>query len=276
MQKLGIALLLITFIQFKTAAQVTPQPSPGASFSQTVGITEIIVDYSRPGVKGRTIFGGLLPFGKVWRTGANATTQISFSSDVRINDMPLIAGTYSIVSFPGEETWIIVFSNDLEVTEADYDPRFDALRVFVKPQKANFTETFTINLSDVQENGAMLNILWEETQVSLNLTVDNEYTIVSAIEAKNNEAAGAFQQAAEYMVNREINIEKALEYVDKSISLKQTVRNTWIKSVILRKLGDNDGALNFALKAKELGMNDPIYSFFEQAIETAIIELSGK
>ncbi|MCR9066692.1 MAG: hypothetical protein NXI00_22150, partial [Cytophagales bacterium] len=125
-------------------------------------------------------------------------------------------------------------------------------------------------------NGAMLNILWEETRVSLNLTVDNEYTIVSAIEAKNNEAAGAFQQAAEYMVNREINIEKALEYVDKSISLKQTVRNTWIKSVILRKLGDNDGALNFALKAKELGMNDPIYSFFEQAIETAIIELSGK
>ncbi|MCR9066742.1 MAG: DUF2911 domain-containing protein, partial [Cytophagales bacterium] len=156
MQKLGIALLLITFIQFKTAAQVTPQPSPGASFSQTVGITEIIVDYSRPGVKGRTIFGGLLPFGKVWRTGANAATQISFSSDVRINDMPLIAGTYSIVSFPGEETWIIVFSNDLEVTEADYDPRFDALRVFVKPQKANFTETFTINLSDVQENNGRL------------------------------------------------------------------------------------------------------------------------
>jgi hypothetical protein len=103
--------------------------------------------------------------------------------------------------------------------------------------------------------------------------VNNEETIISAIEARNNETAGAFLQASEYLVNRDLDQVKALEYIDKSISLKETFRNTWIKSVLLRKMGKKTEALKLAYKAKQLGENDPVYQFFEEAIEKAIAEM---
>lgn len=270
----SIAALFICMLSMNIAfSQVAPQPSPGASFSQTVGITEVKVEYSRPGVKGRKIFGGLLPYGNVWRTGANAATKISFSSDVFINEMPLSAGRYAIMTIPGENSWELIFSKDLDVTESTYNQANDALRILVKPYKTDFTESFTINISDVHEDMAQLNMYWEHTGISAQIRVNNETTIKAAIEAKNNEAAGAFMQAAEYMVNRNINLNLALEYIDKSISLQETFRNTWIKSMILRKAGNKREALKMAVKAQTLGQADPVYSFFKEPVETAIEEL---
>ncbi len=265
-----LTLLLATSLSF---AQVAPQPSPGASFSQTVGVTGISVDYSRPGVKGRTIFGGLIKYGKVWRTGANAATQISFSNDVKINEMPLKAGKYAILSIPGEDSWELIFSKDLDVTEATYKVDDDALRIKVKPYKRDFTETFSIDISDVQEDMARLNIYWEHTGISAQIRVDNETTIAAAISAKTAEAAGAFMQAAEFMSNRNINLNQALEYIDKSISLQETFRNTWVKSTILRKGGNTREALRLAVKAQTLGENDPVYSFFKDVIDKAVQEM---
>lgn len=271
-KKLSAFIFLVSF-SFLCRAQVTPQPSPGAGFSQTIGITEVSVEYSRPGVKGRTIFGGLLPYGKIWRTGANASTKIRFSTDVTINEMPIAAGTYSIMTIPGEDTWILIFSYDLDVTEDTYIQQNDALRLLVKPFETDFVETFTIGFTEVHEDYAILNFGWEYTGIRVYLGVNNEQTIVSAMEIRNTETAGAFLQAAEYLVNKNLDQEKALEYINKSISLKETFRNTWIKSVILRNIGRNSEALKFAYKAQQLGEYDPVYQFFEEAIEKAIEEM---
>jgi hypothetical protein len=272
--KKSIALLIMFFVSTTfIQAQIIPQPSPGASASQTVGITEIKLDYSRPGVKGRKVFGELIRYGKIWRTGANTATRISFSNNVKINEMPLKAGKYSIVTIPGEDTWEIIFSNDLEVTETTYNPKNDALRVKVKPYKTNFTETFTIDFSDIHEAMARLNIYWEHTGVSVQIQVDNESAILSAIDSKSNETAGAFMQAAEYLYTHNMNLNQALDYIDKSISLQETFRNTWIKSMILNKGGNSRDALRLAVKAQNLGKNDPVYTFFKDTIDAAVLEL---
>ena len=139
--------------------------------------------------------------------------------------------------------------------------------------KTDFTETFTIDVSDVHEYMARLNFYWEHTKISLQLTVDNESVINAAVATRNIEAAGAFQQAAEYMVNKNMDLAKALEYIEKSILLQETFRNTWIKSVILRQMGRNTDALKMALKAQNLGGNDPVYQLFKEPIEKAILEL---
>jgi hypothetical protein len=273
MQKLIVPFFLLSFLSFSIKAQVTPQPSPGASLSQTLGITKINIDYSRPGVKGRTIFGGLLPYGEIWRTGANAATTIKFSNDVKINGVTLKSGKYSILTVPNEMNWIVVFNLDLNATQDTYDKTKNVLSVFAKPYKTNFTETFTIDISDVHEDMARLNFYWEHTGVSLQISVDNESIINTAVAARNNEAAGAFQQAAEYMVNKNMDLAKALEYIDKSIDLKETFRNSWIKSVILRQMGRNADGLKMALKAQILGTTDPVYQLFKEAVEKGIIEL---
>lgn len=268
-------LFFLSLISFQIYAQTTPQPSPGASFTQTVGITKISVEYSRPGVKNRTIFGGLLPYGNVWRTGANDPTTIEFSNNIIVNGMPLSAGKYAIMSFPNKEEWTVVFSNNLETTQDTYNEADDELRIKVKPYRIPFTETFTIGISDVSDEMAKLNIQWENTGVALNLAVNNESTIITAIDQKNMETAGAFQQAAEYLLNKNLDLSTAMDYIEKSIYLHETFRNTWIKSVILRKVGKNSEALKFAVKAQQLGANDPVYSFFKEPIEKAITELKA-
>jgi hypothetical protein len=273
MQKVFLVILVLFVSIFDLTAQVAPQPSPGASFSQTLGITKITVDYSRPGVKARTIFGGLLKYGEVWRTGANATTKITFSNDVNINGEAIKAGEYALLTIPNKDKWIVIFNEDLSATQANYNKSKDVLRITAAPYKTDFTETFTIDISDVHEDIAKLNIYWEQTGISLNVSVNNEAIINAAVSARNNEAAGAFQQAAEYMVNKNMDLGMALEYIEKSINLQETFRNIWIKSVILRQMGRNSEALKMALKAQSLGTNDPVYQLYKEAIEKGILEL---
>ncbi|SOE24159.1 Protein of unknown function [Spirosomataceae bacterium TFI 002] len=264
---------LILIAGFGLKAQITPQPSPGASFSQTVGITRIIVEYSRPAVRGREIFGGLVPNGKIWRTGANAPTIFSVSNDVIINGAELRAGDYAVMSIPFEKEWILIFSNNLETTEATYNEADDELRVHVESYEIELTESFTIDISNISNDAAYLNFYWANKAITVEIKVNNEATVNSAVEQKTLETAGAFLQAAEYFVNNNLNTVKALEYANHSIELKQTFRNTWIKSVILRKLKRNTEALEFAEKAKVLGETDPVYSFFKYSIDQSIVEL---
>lgn len=257
-------------------SQITPQPSPGASLSQTIGITKVNLEYSRPGVKTRKIFGGLVPFGEVWRTGANEPTQISFSTDVTVNYMPIKAGRYAILTIPNSSDWTIIFSYDLEVTEDTYNPMNDALTIVTKPMSNPFAETFTIDLSEVKEDKSNLNIYWENTKVTLQIGVDNEESIVYAMQLKSLETAAAFMQAAEYMVNKNMDLNIALEYIEKSIAIEQTFRNSWIKAVIMSKKGDFKNALTFAQIAQKLGNEDPVYQLFKDSIENAIADYTQK
>ncbi len=259
-----------------TFAQVAPAPSPGATISQVVGTTKISVDYSRPMLRGREIFGKLIPFDKVYRTGANAATKIETSGDITIQGKTLKAGKYAIMSIPTATNWIVIFSKDLNVNEQSYSQSNDVLRVTAPAQTVPTVESFTIDFSDVKDDAATLNISWEKTKVSLAVGVDNVSAMESALTQKNNEAAGAFQQAAEYMLSKGMDLNKALTLVDKSLALRENFRNNWVKAQILDKLGKPSEALGFALKAQTLGDGDGVYPFFKDGIEKGITDLKAK
>ncbi|WP_337041241.1 DUF2911 domain-containing protein [Emticicia sp. 17c] len=259
-----------------TFAQVAPAPSPAATVTQVVGTTKITIDYSRPALRGREIFGKLIPFDKVYRTGANASTKIETTGDITVQGKTLKAGKYAIMSIPTTTNWTIIFSKDLNVTEQNYSQSNDVLRVTARPQDVPTVESFTIDFSDIKDDAATLNISWEKTKVSLAIGVDNISAMETALAQKNNDASGAFQQAAEYMLAKGLDLNKALSLVDKSLALRENFRNNWIKAQILDKLGKPSEALGFALKAQTLGDGDGVYPFFKDAIEKGISDLKAK
>ncbi|UTA69965.1 DUF2911 domain-containing protein [Emticicia sp. 21SJ11W-3] len=259
-----------------TFAQVAPAPSPAATVSQVVGTTKISVDYSRPALKGREIFGKLIPFDKVYRTGANAATKIETSADITVQGNILKAGKYAIMSIPNANSWTVIFSKDLNVTEQNYSQSNDVLRVTATPKAVPAVESFTIDFSDVKDDAANLNISWEKTKVTLAIGVDNVKAMEAAIAIKSNDAAAAFQQAAEYMFQKGLDLNSALSMVDKSLALKENFRNNWVKAQILDKQGKPAEALVFALKAQTLGNGDGVYPFFKDSIEKGISEIKAK
>lgn len=259
-----------------TFAQVAPAPSPAATITQVVGVTKISIDYSRPMLRGREIFGKLIPFDKVYRTGANGATRIETSGDITVQGKTLKAGKYAIMSIPTSTNWTIIFSKDLNVGEQNYNQSNDALRVTARPQDVPTVESFTIDFSDLKDDAATLNISWEKTKVSLAIGVDNVSAIETALVQKNNETSTAYQQAAEYMLSKNLDLSKALTLVDKSLALRENFRNNWIKAQLLDKLGKPSEALGFALKAQTLGEGDGVYPFFKDGIEKGITEMKAK
>jgi hypothetical protein len=276
MKKTTLFILSVLLSATYGFSQVTPAPSPSATATQVVGVTKISLDYSRPALRGREIFGKLIPFGKVYRTGANSSTKFENSSDITIEGQPLAAGKYAIMSIPEAGEWTVIFSKNLGVNEGNYKESDDALRVKVKTSEVAMTESFTIDFTDLKDDSGKMNIYWEKTKVSLNIGVNVEKAIETAITQQSNQTSGTFQQAADYMVQKGMDLNKALGLIDKSISLRETFRNNWIKSQILGKLGKNSDALAFALKAQSLGGSDPSYQFFKDGIEKGITEIKGK
>ncbi len=169
--KTGIfALLAVAFMATTTLAQERgndkPRQSPNASVSQTIGTTVVSITYGRPSVRGRHVFGELEPFGKVWRTGANEATTITFSDDVQIGGRTLEAGTYGLFTIPEEEEWTIIFNNvPAQWGAFDYDSSQDALRVKAEPQKADTREQFMIHFENVTDTSADVVLHWENTKV---------------------------------------------------------------------------------------------------------------
>ena len=273
-----IALLALSCLLSGTSifAQITPVPSPGAAISQVVGVTKISIDYSRPSLKGREIFGKLIPFDKVYRTGANSSTKIETTGDITVQGQVLKAGKYSIMSIPTQTNWTIIFSKKLDVTEQNYSSSDDVLRVTARPQDISSVETLTFDFSDVKDDAAILSFSWEKTKVSLAIGVDNVAAIENAVAQKNNDASNTFQQAADYMLQKGLDLNKALSLVDKSLALRENFRNNWIKAQILDKLGKSSDALGSALKAQALGAGDASYQFFKDGIEKGIVEIKAK
>jgi len=259
-----------------TFAQVAPAPSPSATITQAVGVTKISIDYSRPALRGREIYGKLIPFDKVYRTGANAATKFETTGDIMVQGKTLKAGKYSIMSIPNSTNWTVIFSKNINVTEQTYNQSDDVLRVMVRPQDVPTVESFTIDFSDVKDDAANLNISWEKTKISLAITVDNVAGIETAINQKANEASNSFQQAADYMLQKGLDLNKALGLIDKSLSLRENFRNNWIKAQILDKMGKPSEGLGFALKAQTLGDGDGVYPFFKDAIESGITSMKAK
>ncbi len=237
-----VALCLIA--QLATAQIRTPQPSPSASVMQTVGVTDFTVKYSRPGIRGRNVWdtaSTVAPYGKLWRTGANAATSFMSSTDVMVEGKKLPAGTYSIFSIPMAGEWTLIFNRNVTANTAQYKQEEDALRVKIKASTtAMSVENFTIGFTDLTDSTAKLNFMWAGVNASANLMVEttaNTITMIDKAVADKPEDAAVLQAAASYNLSKGRNLPQALAMTDKSIGLKETFRNVWLKSQILARMG---------------------------------------
>jgi len=249
-------LLAIAITQLGAVAQVkTPQASPKSVVEQVVGLTDVTIEYSRPSAKGRVIFGDLVPFGKVWRTGANENTTVSFSDDVTIDGKTLAKGKYSLYTLPKADNWEVIFykttdnwGNPEEWKESDV-----ALRANVKPELTNRkVETFSINITNVTNDSASLEISWETTIVSLKFEVPTQKKAQASItKTLAGPSASDYFSSAQYFFQSNGDMTKALEYVNKAISMTKSGEDVpfWYlrqKSLIQAKLNDKKGAIETA------------------------------
>ena len=238
-----------------------PRPSQKAQVMQTVGLTDVTITYSRPGVKERVIWGGLVPYDKVWRTGANEATTIAFSTDVNVNGQPLKAGTYSLHTIPTQNEWTVIFN-----TKADqwgsysYNDSLDALRIKVKPQPHEFTEWMQFSLPDIAVDKATIALDWEKLRVPFEIqvaTVDHALTSARAAMASlaPDDYNTAFRSAS-FAFQNNVALDEAMTWNDKSISIKETWLNLRLKADMLAKAGKYKEAIPFAERAIAAGKKD--------------------
>lgn len=261
-----ISTLLMAVVCSTGFSQVkTPQPSPKALISQAVGLTDVSIDYSRPSAKGRTIFGDLVPFGKLWRTGANANSIITFSDDVMIDGKTLPKGKYALYTVPKADMWDVIFYKDTDNwgNPENFDEAKVALKTTAKPQMLNNRlETFTIAMNNLDNNFGHLEISWEKTLVAVKVEVPTDKIAMGSIaKALNGPAAGDYYAAGTYYFQSNGDMKKALEYVDKALDMSPQ-KAFWQlrqKSLIQAKLGDKKGAIETAklsLAAAEAAKNN--------------------
>lgn len=233
-----------------------PAPSPMQTIDQAFALSNIKVEYSRPSAKGRTIYGDVVPFGKVWRTGANGSTKITFGEDVTIEGKPLAAGTYSIYTIPAKDRWEIMFSKNLNLggDVANYNTADEALRVTVIPARlTDRVETFTINIGDMTSNSARLDLMWENTRASVAVKADIDAKIMANISKTMEMDSRPYFQAAGYYYDNGKDLGQALTWVNKAID--QNPKAFWmqhLKAKIQLKQGDKAGAIASAEKSMAL------------------------
>ena len=258
MKKL-ITLLMVFAVTFTVNAQIeTPQPSPLQKIEQKVGLTDVSVQYSRPSMKGRTIFGDLVPYGKLWRTGANQNTMVTFSTDVMVGESTLKAGSYAIFSKPNKDNWEVIFYSDTNNwgTPQKWDDSKVAATVTAKVYDIPMDiETFTVSFDDLTNDSAVLSIMWEKTYVAVKFDVPTDKAVTAAInKVMNGPSADDYYAAARYYLESGKDINQAVVWMDKAIEMtKENPRFWWLRqqSLIKAKAGDKKGAIKAAKASLE-------------------------
>ncbi len=254
---LSIALIISGFAAL---AQVrTPSPSPASSVSTVVGLTDVTIDYSRPRIKGRKIFGAgagfVTPFDSLWRTGANNGSKITFSDDVTVEGVKVPAGSYLIYTWPGASEWTISLYKDLELggNYKNYDKTKEAARFKVKSEKlAEKIETLTFNIGDIADDSktAKVQLTWENTSVKFGVAVDYDTKVMKSIEANTKVNPGNYFQAAVYYLENGKDLKQAQEWITKAADADP--KAFWIyyqKARIEKALGDKTAALASSKKS---------------------------
>jgi hypothetical protein len=259
MKRFTIAFVLIALLGMQQGfAQLkTPAASPSMSFTQEIGISQIKVTYARPGVKGRKIFGDFIPWGEVWRTGANASTTLEFADEVSLNGNKVPAGKYALFTIPGKDAWTVIISGEGGWGAMGYNPEKDVVRFQVTPQKtAQLIETFTIDFQEFKGNGATMVLAWENTQVPIQVEMDVDTQVMARLNQlmKNpeNSLAGLYYQAAAYYFDTNRDPKQALEWINKSLSYDPNPY--WVlrlKSRIQARMNDWKGAVETAKVSME-------------------------
>ncbi|WP_162303644.1 DUF2911 domain-containing protein [Hymenobacter sediminis] len=235
-----------------------PQASPRAAVTQSFGLTEVTVDYHAPAVRGRAVWGGLVPYDQIWRAGANENTLIKFSTPVLLRGQTVPAGQYSFYVMPHQDRdWELVLNRVTTHWGAEgYDQRDDIIRVPVIPETAPFHENLLYWFSDIKSTGAHLNLTWEKRTLTLPIETEVHKQVLSGIEQVLQQKPGDWQllaQAADYLVQNNIEAERALTYINESLRLQDAATNNWIKARLLAQQQDFGTAIVYARKAIKLG-----------------------
>jgi hypothetical protein len=258
MKKILMSLAACCLIIEVSHAQLkTPAATPGQTIKQDFALSSVELSYSRPGIKGRKIFGDLVPYGKVWRTGANKATTIEFGEDVMFGGKNVPAGKYGLLTIPGATEWTVILSKQLDVTApAAYKEDMDLVRVNVKPMKMPMgIESFTLGFGDVKANSMMLYLLWDKTYLEVPVTANIDTKIMSQIDEQmngNGEKKPYFQAAAYYLENGK-DLNKALSWFDKAVEENpDAFFMHYQRARCLAKLGRKQEALAASQKSMEL------------------------
>lgn len=259
MKKLIFSFLLSVACSFGALAQIqTPAASPEQTLTQSVGLSSVTVQYSRPAMRGRTIFGDLVPLDKLWRTGANKNTLVTFESDATVGGSPLRAGTYALYTVPSKDEWTVYFYTDTENwgLPKPWDENKIAAVYNVKAQSLDTSvESFTITIDKVTDSGAHLTLSWENMSVAIPFGFDTVSAVMQTIErTMNGPAAGDYYKAAVYFLNADKDINKAKTWIDKAIAMSEKPAYWYYrqKALIYAKSGDKKGAIAAAERSMEL------------------------
>jgi hypothetical protein len=255
-----LQLIFINLFFFETMAQQIqmPQASPAASISQKIGLTDVSIEYSRPSMRGRKIFGELVQFSEVWRTGANAATVITFKTDVIIEGNNVPAGEYALYSIPGKNEWTIILSKNTKLWGAvGYNQEDDFLRFQVKPGKTGQKyETMEINFVDISDTGTTVSIKWENTRVKFRIETEVDSIVMGQIkelvidQEPNN--PGLYYQAANYYFTNDKDLDQAYEWITKSVADDAKYWTMHLKAKIELGLGKKTEAIASATKSMEM------------------------
>lgn len=251
-----------------------PQPSPKARVEQQVGLTNFTVTYFSPGVKGRTIFGALVPYGELWRTGANAATTLEASGDFTFGGTKVPAGSYALYTIPGETSWTVILNRNANASGTrGYTEANDVARVTVTPAEAPKRERMAFLFSDTTDSATRLDLEWDTVRVSVPITVDTAAQARANIDKALADAWRPHFAAARYLLDTGGDLGEALGYIDTSIAIKPTWWNTWVKAQILARQGKRAEAVQNAEEAQRLGAGDEIFEgFFKQPVADAIAQ----
>lgn len=271
----NVATAVFTLAAITVSAQQlkVPAPSPSQTIKQSFALSDITVEYSRPGVKGRVVFGDVVPFGKVWRTGANAATQITFGEDVTVEGNAVKAGTYALYTIPNKDKWEVMLYKDLKLggNVNDYNKENEVARFSVKPvTQSTKTETFTINIADVTNSTANVELIWDQTKVSFKVQADIDAKIMKNIDASLANDTRPYFQAASYYYENNKDLKQALEWATMATNANPKAFWMWmLKAKIHAKLGEKKAATETAQQvitlAKE-AKNDDYVKMAEKLI----------
>jgi tetratricopeptide (TPR) repeat protein len=268
-------LLLGSTVHAQSFVLDLPRPSQHAVVTQRIGITDVTINYHRPMVNKRKVWGGLVPYGQVWRAGANENTIVEFTDAVTIEDKPLAKGAYGLHMIPGENEWTVIFSkNSTSWGSFTYDQAEDALRVTVKPQASEFHEALTYDFDDVKPDSTLVTLRWEKVAVPFKVGVNTHEIVEQSLHHQLRGLAQytweGWDDAANYLLQEKIDLDEALNYSDKSIQNEARYDNFMTKAQVLDALNRKDEATTSRNKALAMANAVQLHSYARQ------LQIGGK
>lgn len=279
MKRISLALFFIAIAATTFGQLKLPPMSPLSKMSQEFSTSTIDISYSRPSMRGRVIFGGLVPYGEVWRTGANAATKVKFGEEVTIGGAKVEAGEYALYTIPNKNEWTIILNKGLGNWGSNgYETSDDVARFTVKPENINNAkETFTINVTDITFNTCNIEMVWDKTKVVIPVKADNTERLNTSVEKAINEPNIPYFQAANYYYETNQNLDKAYTYVNKALDANPKAYYMWnLKARIAQKQGKKDEAIAAAQKSAEVAKGTSAENEYAHKADAIIAEVKKK